>query len=112
MRRANFYSRPREGGDGSLKSLTLYRSKFLLTPPRGGRRNGNPKRKKCDKISTHAPARGATGRVDGISGNVDMISTHAPARGATIHVSAPPERREHFYSRPREGGDSGQPYLM
>ena len=100
---------------------------FLLTPPRGGRRPlglwlflGNPyfySRPRVGgdmsdnrytlediKISTHAPAWGATRENPGRIDAVKKISTHAPAWGATA------SQHDHggggdFYSRPRVGGD-------
>ena len=56
------------------------------------------------KISTHAPAGGAT-RAQSPDGRHELISTHAPAGGATR-----PGRRamlllSHFYSRPCGRGD-------
>ena len=102
-----FNSRPREGGDRFLSSVTF-------GPP----------------VSTHAPARGATGdQLIGDALQILDVSTHAPARGATglspsrRRISAsrfqltPPRggRRRRspggpvlggFNSRPREGGDA------
>ena len=100
---------------------------FLLTPLREGRRASLRYAVCIDKISTHAPAGGAThdlrrdhapvchfysrpcGRGDfpGIPGHPGLrISTHAPAGGATLRPihSVPPGGD--FYSRPCGRGDT------
>ena len=82
-----------------------YTTKFLLTPPRGGRPFADDGETMVDVISTHAPAWGATTR-KAPHADRNIISTHAPAWGATAY--GPAEKRgagHYFYSRPRVGGD-------
>ncbi len=101
----HFYSRPCGRGDASRREQSPTRAPFLLTPLREGRREvlpffrlplgflltplreGRPSVPKgkiyaTSKISTHAPARGAT-FLQPLSIHSRNISTHAPARGAT-----------------------------
>ena len=62
-------------------------SRFQSTHPRGVRRS---RRSLCDgteKISIHAPARGATGGAYVDYDAIWFISIHAPARGATAVLS-------------------------
>ena len=56
---------------------------FLLTPLREGRLISGIVFYAEEKISTHAPAGGAT-EIDMLNLDFDFISTHAPAGGATI----------------------------
>ena len=100
---------PREGGDVVPIINILLPYLFQSTPPRGGRRAGgiiwsgaghfNPHPREGgdaepadpvggEKISIHAPARGATGGHPGQNAG-GRISIHAPARGATT-CSRPP----------------------
>ena len=55
---------------------------FLLTPLREGRHDLQSRITTMNRISTHAPAGGATKLTTG-EVNTDIISTHAPAGGAT-----------------------------
>ena len=57
-------------------------------------------------ISIHAPAKGATGRVDLIY-DVIYISIHAPAKGATRVSKCPLLCIFYFNPRTREGCDFG-----
>ena len=50
------------------------------------------------KISTHAPLRGATDLTVDVHAFV-LISTHAPLRGATTTGCSAPTPSRHFYSR-------------
>ena len=81
--RSSFNSRPREGGD-------ITDGQGLVAP---------------GPVSTHAPARGATG--GGVAAVVQPleVSTHAPARGATPPGGQGLRDGHSFNSRPREGGD-------
>ena len=58
---------------------------FLLTPLREGRPVCKPRKTRQGKISTHAPAGGATLSSFPLSAVLCRISTHAPAGGATDH---------------------------
>ena len=78
----HFYSRPRVGGDPKWVEKIANDEKFLLTPPRGGRRF---------TVSAIPP--------------LSHISTHAPAWGATPDGSHAEHPDADFYSRPRVGGD-------
>ena len=79
--------------------------KFLLTPLREGRLCFLPVAADDVKISTHAPAGGATLYESLLAANVWNISTHAPAGGATLSVKSI-VTLGHFYSRPCGRGDS------
>ena len=83
------------------RQKTLLR--FQSTHPRGVRLDRPFANKAGEKVSIHAPARGAT-RVSSEYGWRHIVSIHAPARGATSHVagygSAPC-----FNPRTREGCD-------
>ena len=98
-----FNSRAREGRDlVTFAKRGVKLSKFQLTRPRGARQFLHSL---CNliKVSTHAPARGATGQHDG--GHVlRWVSTHAPARGATAQGGYDVARCC-FNSRAREGRD-------
>ncbi len=51
-------------------------------------------------VSTHAPARGATG-ISGVAAPADRVSTHAPARGATGMAQSVENRLRFQPTRPR-----------
>src|SRR5690606_15968426 len=55
-----FNSRPRAGGDLGFQAEEDAPDEFQLTPPRGGRRAEPPQLRGVLRVSTHAPARGAT----------------------------------------------------
>ena len=55
---------------------------FLLTPLREGRPTIRAMQTHAATISTHAPAGGATRKIDSVNQGL-CISTHAPAGGAT-----------------------------
>ena len=79
------------------------RPRFQLTRPRGARPTSiswiSPL-----FVSTHAPARGATGVEVGVGHDARQVSTHAPARGATWRGRYP-RVGYRFNSRAREGRD-------
>ena len=79
-----FYSRPCGRGDpaGTPDAPQLGRL-FLLTPLREGRHQHPGKQRESGRISTHAPAGGATYFTHWEMNTERMISTHAPAGGAT-----------------------------
>ena len=62
-------------------------AEFLLTPLREGRPIWLGKQYLGQKISTHAPAGGAT-RVEQYTAEKLFISTHAPAGGATRLIAS------------------------
>ena len=122
---ANFYSRPRVGGDRLSPLAEASTRAFLLTPPRGGRLNHHHQLYLYHGISTHAPAWGATEsaelarmpkayfysrpRVGGdcllriLPQHKSFISTHAPAWGAT-YISTEYEAEGQFLLTPPRGG--------
>ena len=59
----------------------------------------------CQKISIHAPAKGATSMDDRLI-RIETISIHAPAKGATPTQSSISAGHLHFNPRSREGSDS------
>ena len=98
-----FNPRPREGGDfvGFKDSGSCLG--FQSTPPRGGRQNGLLKERRKQKVSIHAPARGATGGHWVLLEDV-QVSIHAPARGATRRLPRKDSRSIEFQSTPPRGG--------
>ena len=102
---------------------------FQSTPPRGGRLKHGVRRVRTGKISIHAPARGATGRLicrirfsiyfnprpraggdtpDGTAIGIALISIHAPARGATYEDPSDIVDVLVFQSTPPRGGRQKQ----
>ena len=81
--RSDFYSRPYARGDLKTGSRSGRSRPFLLTPLREGR-HVTMMAKEC----------------------VRYISTHAPARGATGSLLVPPACQPDFYSRPYARGDT------
>ena len=79
----SFYLSPLREGRRSCATISAMRKRFLLTPLREGRLLGLLVFLSAPSISTHAPARGATGPDAGPGLERPPISTHAPARGAT-----------------------------
>ena len=77
-----FNPRSREGSDYSRLRLAAWCQSFQSTLPRGERRKNFDMSKRVDKISIHAPARGAT-LISAPGWSHKAISIHAPARGAT-----------------------------
>ena len=73
----------REGRPSGEKKLSML-SRFQFTPLREGRRNRPKQYGLGQRISIHAPPRGATHGVDFSAGH--QISIHAPPRGATAVV--------------------------
>ena len=104
-RLSDFYSRPCGRGDAEGLGQGFDREIFLLTPLREGRQDCRTFRERVHGISTHAPAGGATGRIQAVRAaahyfysrpcgrgdvvtaaaalGLHLISTHAPAGGAT-----------------------------
>ena len=82
----DFYSRPCGRGDQHDFCGRGEEWKFLLTPLREGRHTSKENLKFSAKISTHAPAGGATQKHTCFFGSY-AISTHAPAGGATMACS-------------------------
>ena len=82
----------REGRPDASLAPELFTRLFLLTPLREGRHDLQSRITTMNRISTHAPAGGATKLTTG-EVNTDIISTHAPAGGATNRRTQPAARQ-------------------
>ena len=80
-----FNPRAREGRDIASCMCSTFTSLFQPTRPRGARRHDRRGLRHDVRVSTHAPARGATGSQRRQRGH-GQVSTHAPARGATLRA--------------------------
>ena len=99
-RRRRFNPRAREGRDSAAVCATWPTRAFQPTRPRGARPAARARRVTTEKVSTHAPARGATWRAK--TGKLGTsVSTHAPARGATARHSRIARSRKFQPTRPR-----------
>ena len=99
-----FNSRPSARGDIYLAALQGVPREFQFTPLREGRHIGAPKWYNANRISIHAPPRGATGQL--FSGKIRfLISIHAPPRGATHPRARRRRTGAYFNSRPSARGD-------
>ena len=78
----SFNSRTREGCDTCGRYTPKMQLVFQLTHPRGVRLDVQHMPLPEKIVSTHAPARGATG-MSGRKARIRLVSTHAPARGTT-----------------------------
>ena len=81
-RAAGFNPRTRKGCDHRKRTSSTRPIVFQPTHPQGVRLTQLVRVPVSDRVSTHAPARGATGH-DCADVHSDGVSTHAPARGAT-----------------------------
>ena len=77
---------------------------FQSTPLREGRRQRVEKPALMNRVSIHAPARGATLEIY-LYDETDSVSIHAPARGATAAIMTPGYACEGFNPRPCARGD-------
>ena len=102
----NFNSRPSARGDDYSKENVLSWYGFQFTPLREGRPNAHTLKIAFEKISIHAPPRGATEAVGGAIANQN-ISIHAPPRGATRRPATARTHARDFNSRPSARGDAG-----
>ncbi len=100
---SEFQSTPPRGGRLRNSVHDAQLSEFQSTPPRGGRLDGIPYMTPAERVSIHAPARGATS-VERHSQD-SPVSIHAPARGATRHFRIFDTSYTRFNPRPRAGGD-------
>ncbi len=80
-----FNPRTREGCDSEASIQRMPPYGFQSTHPRGVRPAINQANYEHQKVSIHAPARGATMENSHYEGIFD-VSIHAPARGATSHA--------------------------
>src|SRR5262249_54028173 len=86
-----FQPTPPRGGRPRIVSVGPDDFAFQPTPPRGGRPARDDHAVPCVSVSTHAPARGATG-VSVACAHGRRVSPHAPAQGATRgEMARPPE---------------------
>ena len=81
MAQGGFNPRPRAGGDANEAWMENLHKEFQSTPPRGGR-HSTLTSPTGQKVSIHAPARGATTSPTAHAWDT-VVSIHAPARGAT-----------------------------
>ncbi|QDJ09035.1 hypothetical protein HVPorG_04925 [Roseomonas mucosa] len=79
---AGFDPRSRTGSDQFPVALMPFHAPFRSTLPHGERQHPGRDPVLTDRVSIHAPARGATGVPDLVL-NAGRVSIHAPARGAT-----------------------------
>ena len=104
----HFNSRPSARGDARLRVCSAAQADFNSRPSARGDRKGRTKMNN-NKISIHAPPRGATVELSAITG-LPYISIHAPPRGATfqrcsvgdewkISIHAPPRGATHIALR-------------
>ena len=100
----DFYSRPCGRGDCIYLPEYWERLKISTHAPAGGATKCRSSRRSSAFISTHAPAGGATAQAS-VLGSMLIISTHAPAGGATIFIQCRIYKIKHFYSRPCGRGD-------
>ena len=100
-----FNPRSREGSDKTDPETDADGFIFQSTLPRGERQDDLATVARIDKISIHAPARGATGDPTMQIEYMISISIHAPARGATILNRCKGGNYENFNPRSREGSD-------
>ena len=103
--RAHFYSRPCGRGDVNFFSGLFGGAKISTHAPAGGATVDDSRNERNVLISTHAPAGGATNVAEDDDAGI-RISTHAPAGGATSLLSSSPTSKGNFYSRPCGRGDA------
>ena len=101
---SHFYSRPCGRGDDHEPAPHNAPAYFYSRPCGRGDFLRLPTRLLCMRISTHAPAGGATWIIIMPVG-VISISTHAPAGGATSPRTSKNSTAMYFYSRPCGRGD-------
>ena len=99
-----FYSRPCGRGDIVVEMSEREQLQFLLTPLREGRRYGAGKRRKGGHFYSRPCGRGDAGQ-SWRNLYATRISTHAPAGGATKSRMLSLPSASNFYSRPCGRGD-------
>ena len=100
----NFNPRSREGSDENWTNDYREIKDFNPRSREGSDCNPPDPQNGGQKISIHAPARGAT-VVDKLVRDRMIISIHAPARGATGDLDALKAQLNNFNPRSREGSD-------
>ena len=78
----DFNPRSREGSDRDLVVVSLERNKISIHAPVKGATTGYHRLRQVAAISIHAPAKGATCGST-VNSGTDVISIHAPVKGAT-----------------------------
>ena len=103
--KAPFQFTPLREGRHILSRLAEYYGVFQFTPLREGRRQVRYELIPTQRISIHAPPRGAT--VQAVPAELSLvISIHAPPRGATSGIVTLRGITNDFNSRPSARGDS------
>ena len=100
-----FDPRPRTRGDEKPPGGAAVK-RFRSTPPHEGRPARQLQVGGRQRVSIHAPARGATGAIRATRRRAG-VSIHAPARGATAWTTSRCSLGSSFDPRPRTRGDSG-----
>ena len=98
-----FYSRPCGRGDAQTAGVSAVSTYFYSRPCGRGDDQWQYVKELLWKISTHAPAGGATGDGGKAKGEPAYISTHAPAGGATLWRWKTEKRRTFLLTPLREG---------
>ena len=99
-----FNPRTREGCDNTSVSGKGCRYMISIHAPARGATSRIELEYEDSSISIHAPARGAT-QITVYDGRTQRISIHAPARGATLPWLSKMHMILHFNPRTREGCD-------
>ena len=108
MQNMYFYSRPCGRGDIDRNASTYYTRKISTHAPAGGATHQHPGKQWAGRrISTHAPAGGATVWSTNCTRTLSFLLT--PLReGRPAHAADPVTVREDFYSRPCGRGDEAK----
>ena len=99
-------TRPRGARHDNMIFLSYF-VKFQSTRPRGARPQGRAAQVVSERVSIHAPARGAT-KAEWQARAAVLVSIHAPARGATSITPACQPRRGFQSTRPRGARPGGK----
>ncbi len=102
--RLNFNPRSREGSDFKAELIVVFMVLFQSTLPRGERRV-HSLHKLFHVLFQSTLPRGERRRVGRDRPLVQKISIHAPARGATGRSATASSAHSHFNPRSREGSD-------
>src|SRR5690606_30269474 len=95
------------GGDATTRLSCDTTCVFQPTPPRGGRHCGGSGAEAPRRVSTHAPARGAT--ISSVSYHVDSVFQPTPPRGGRPSRVAVPSTPPTFHPAPPRGGRRSAP---
>ena len=104
---SHFNSRSREGSDFTVHNIFRFHDRISIHAPAKGATDSGRTTVLRYSISIHAPAKGAT--LHNRSGSrIPKISIHAPAKGATCFIGSNVSFASNFNSRSREGSDRGR----